>query len=445
MLRAFLFFLFLNLSSQSWGQERVPNNAPTLSDSRISTTPQEVDEVRHPELGNLPDDWQQNLDSFNDDTNRNRLFAKFGINLSEVPAGSVSVYRDGKITPVTNENFLELVSESSVIVQQTGNEVIEHVDENGEQRYALPFTFKAMVTFREEAARVIEYSPFVFPRGRLRYYGDRKAYVAKIGVGVWERNPTGQRPLRPPVRLSLASGSFDEIIPLDLTFNELNTLQDVEVSISTLDGEPNLSVRPDFLRDSYDVPIRIGPRPVLEINTDGNSMMGFGLEASAANIQVKNIVNPSGFAVQLKLEPGWIDTSGLVGLNESGAGSLQIRSAGIGCARLWSEDTVFASVVEERIEFKFPLLFLLASIVGGFAGAVATRIGRSSWRTRCAAATVGIIVVVASAVGINLVPMIPVAKAGEALAFVLAALGAASGCKVLERWPPFLEQLSSNN
>jgi uncharacterized membrane protein YeaQ/YmgE (transglycosylase-associated protein family) len=81
-------------------------------------------------------------------------------------------------------------------------------------------------------------------------------------------------------------------------------------------------------------------------------------------------------------------------------------------------------------------MFVAAVVLGGLAGTVATRSSREAWlRGIVIGIVTGIIVFVAYAVGINLLGVTPAATTGEALAFVLAALGAAAGPKILAPKP----------
>ena len=97
------------------------------------------------------------------------------------------------------------------------------------------------------------------------------------------------------------------------------------------------------------------------------------------------------------------------------------------------------------------VVFLVAAAVGGLAGSV-VREGHFKFSKKqavawsralgntLAGAVVGLIAAVAYAVGINLVNVKPAASGGEALVFVIAALGALGGTELLRKALPGRKQ-----
>jgi peptidoglycan/LPS O-acetylase OafA/YrhL len=97
------------------------------------------------------------------------------------------------------------------------------------------------------------------------------------------------------------------------------------------------------------------------------------------------------------------------------------------------------SPASATVDFVWPVATLIASVLGGMAGALVKRMQRGRVRSMRALRPVlivgvlsGIVVVALYAVGVNVLPIQPTATAGEALTFVLAAVGAYLGLRIRE-------------
>ena len=236
--------------------------------------------------------------------------SRFGIPTNALSNQNVSVLNAGVLTRVTESNVANLVNTASVVVERTGDAVTLR-NEGNEQRFRLPLTFRQIVQ-TNGSTRELEYAPEVVPQSALRYFGDRRQYVANVRLGVFESNPSGERPLSEPVVLSLTSVSLNGIDPEDLEFSRLNRFQEVEVTASSLAAPPSLSVRPNFEPQGFDVPLPVGERPTARVSFDRGSILGLGLETATANIQVLNVENPAGLEVQMRIDSGSLANDGRV-------------------------------------------------------------------------------------------------------------------------------------
>jgi hypothetical protein len=125
-----------------------------------------------------------------------------------------------------------------------------------------------------------------------------------------------------------------------------------------------------------------------------------------------------------------------VTLSDQGIGNATMRSVSIGTATVRALSPPLTPA-NAQIKFSWPLAFFVASIVGGVAGALLSRIQRSGLPKKKSTATVlirvvlsGIIVVALYAIGVNVLPIHPTANAGEVLAFAIAAAGGFVGLKI---------------
>jgi hypothetical protein len=285
----------------------------------------------------------------------------------------------------------------------------------------------------ERSTRATLFTPEVFLRRPFRYHGGLRAYVATVGVSVVKQPADDDRDLPQPIVLAFGSTSIDRIEPLQLEFSTAGIPQDVEVRSETVSDDATISVRPSLGGPAVEVPIASRQAPLLSISITRDTILGFGLESGRASVQVEHVLAPGGMEIALEIDRGWLADGGVVRLNERGRGDITIRSVGLGEARLTSRDPVFASVQPDTLRFAPPWLFMAAILIGGTLGTLATREAREGWwKALPAGIATGVIVVAAYAVGINLLGVAPAAVAGEALAGVLAALGAVAGAHVLK-------------
>jgi hypothetical protein len=365
------------------------------------------------------------------------VFRSLRIAPQAVQNANVSVFSGGAPTVLTEANVANVVSAGSVLIERTGDRITERETPEG-VRYALPFAIKHVVFDAQGTPTIgLQYSPDVLRRNPLRYFGDRRAYVATLGVGIWEPAPNGIRDVSERLAVSFSSLSLTAA-PADLPFEQLNVFKDVEVTTTDVSEAATLTVRPNFRPESFDVVIPVAQRPTLKVSFSRPSILGLGLGAATANVEVLNVVNPKDFDVAMSFDGGSMSNDGRVLLDANGRGSLTVRSTGFGKGHLRSADQLFAADQGDRIEMTLPWSFVVAVLAGGLLGTLATlltKTGRKRWaRDLTAGVIVGVIVVAGYAVGINLLEIEPSETGGppgenlaEGLAFVVAALGAVAG------------------
>ncbi|MFQ5506041.1 MAG: hypothetical protein ACE5F1_14775 [Planctomycetota bacterium] len=170
-------------------------------------------------------------------------------------------------------------------------------------------------------------------------------------------------------------------------------------------------------------PVR-GPR--VDLSATPTVISGLGL--GTATIAVKTRPRSQGGLRQVTLsaDRGSLDPHE-VELDQAGSGQSTLRSSGIGACRIEvvGEGIRFAPLF---VDFVWPLAFLAAALIGGFAGAlVARRCHRSRARQITNGVLVGLIAAVAYALGVNLIGIDVSSPFSEAAIFVIAAIAALIG------------------
>ncbi|HSR42733.1 MAG TPA: hypothetical protein VLL48_11190, partial [Longimicrobiales bacterium] len=167
-------------------------------------------------------------------------------------------------------------------------------------------------------------------------------------------------------------------------------------------------------------------RPSLAVTAPA-TVPGLGLEAARVVVRSERIVSGR-VPVTVESTLGRPEPAGL-DLDADGTATVHLRSTGLGRAEITVHSPGYRSA-STSVAFVFPVGFLLAALLGGIAGGSAHRIQKrgedeaDSWIREAGAGLVfGIIVAVAYAVGVNLLPVEMGAEYGEALVFTLAALG----------------------
>ena len=144
--------------------------------------------------------------------------------------------------------------------------------------------------------------------------------------------------------------------------------------------------------------------------------------------------NPEGRLVTVTSDFASVDPTD-VRLDDQGVGTTTVRSVSFGTALIRAASPPLTAATTP-IEFSWPIAFLLASVLGGVAGATLARFQRSGSRKKGLQAVLirgvltGLIVVALYAIGVNVLPVQPAATAGEVLAFALAAVGGFIGFKI---------------
>lgn len=306
----------------------------------------------------------------------------------------------------------------------------------GSEAWALPYGFIGVT--RE--GREVRFRPVVETSGGLFLSGDASGFTGLIHVGLQDLgDPTAAYELPQPISL-LVSARADEVSPRQLTIGHTN-LPFADVTIRAQDpADPlEIAVRASGTDDRATVSLPV-VRPRLEVSVERPRIQGFGLETSPLTVRAVGLRDPAGRIVTLTTgaETGPVGSLDAmqVRLDEQGVGGTTLRSASVGRSTVAASSPPLAPA-SLPVHFVWPVPFLLAAVLGGLAGAFLGRRPPAQDGKRHGlpytlgvGALTGIVAVVLYAVGVNVLPVQPVATAGEALVFAIAAVAGYVGLRL---------------
>jgi hypothetical protein len=241
----------------------------------------------------------------------------------------------------------------------------------------------------------------------------------------------------------LITTSVGVVEPAQVTLDHTN-LPFTRVRLTAQSPPPDtivLHIRTDLDTGSDAIPVTV-LRPGLRLIATPKRIAGYGLEVATLAVMA-DVARPRGAAtVTLTADRGKVEPV-RAALDSSGTATSSIRSSGLGRATVTAQSQSFQPATEV-VDFVFPKAFLIAAVIGGLLGGF-VREGYAEWQDKqhvglwgfitgvVLAALVGMVVVVAWALGINLLDIKPVAGSGEALIGVVAALGAIGGLSLIAK------------
>jgi hypothetical protein len=233
----------------------------------------------------------------------------------------------------------------------------------------------------------------------------------------------------------LVTSTAGEVDPSD-PFEIRRTNLWKHVNLHALDPPPTFAVRIRSTVEQEGVALQIATiRPLPTIEVDRLKIQGLGLETATVTVTVEGLQKPEGHEVTVSAPAGGKLSKTSVLLNANGVAQTELRSIAIGSTQVEAIGPQLAKGTSKRVEFVLPWLFLGAAILGGAVGAAIRRAQNARKKPPQSAVALdigvgslnGILVAVLYAIGINLLPVTPVATAGEALVFGLAAFGGFMG------------------
>jgi hypothetical protein len=321
------------------------------------------------------------------------------------------------------------IARDELLVARIGDQAAETVV-NNRRRFELPLKIIGVAPSGEQLnlGAVVEVAG-----GGLRLRNDAAAFAGQIFVGIEDKdNPAGARALGRQVRF-LVTANADSVTPGTLEVDHAN-LPFVPVQIEAVQPGPSVSVRvrPDFEPKGFDIDVGV-VRPRLTLVPSPPVIQGFGLETTDLAIGVEGAVVPAGVSVRLSSDRGRLSST-VVTLGADGSAVANLRSSGLVDANVSAHHALFESKTA-TVTFAFPWAFAMAVALGGTVGGVLrygvpkrrkgmqVQIRPLIWHA-VFGIVAGLLVATAYAVGINLLNVQPEATTGEALVFVLSALGA---------------------
>jgi hypothetical protein len=264
----------------------------------------------------------------------------------------------------------------------------------------------------------------------LRYQESSHRFEAQIAVGLTNPDaPTDRSVLGDPLSL-LISANADEVTPTKLQISQLGDPQ--VVSIATASPATPFFVSAGTIGDQGDkmeIPVE---RPQLMVQPSQKEIDGWGLAKTVIQIQAPGMTEAAAQPITLNTSQGEIVPTP-VKLDANGQAWAQLRSDGTGTAIITAAGGPFQPGTAS-VEFVMPVSFLIATLLGAIVGwVVKIRARRWSLASFLVAVASSCILSAAYAAGIHWLKLVPQAGAGEALSFVVAALGSYGGVSVLKR------------
>jgi hypothetical protein len=362
------------------------------------------------------------------------------VNLAALKASSVLVQKGAQAVPVAAAAAtVQIAPWQYVVVRRAGGAArVEPMTAGTADRLAWALPLRLVTA--NEAGVQIELEAIVETGDGLMVRGTGSAFRGALHVGVRNTvNPTGTETLGHPVQI-LVAGPLGLISPQSLSVTHTNLpLVDVALEDPAPEEPVQLFMRASFFPEAFTIPVPVRrPRLVLDISPP--RIQGFGVDSAIVSVRIEGVQDPAGRSVSLASTQGRLDPAPAVTLGAQGTASSTLRSESVGSAAV----TASANAVQPQtgaVVYVWPVGFLVFSLLGGCAGAfvkrgtVSGKKSKGSLRWLAVGAVSGLVLAVATAIGINLLPWQPTATMCEALVFGVAAIGTFLGAGTLIKMP----------
>jgi len=295
------------------------------------------------------------------------------------------------------------------------------------QRWALPYQIVGL----DAEGAAFELQPLVEVDGGGMRPQSGGGFLGRIFAAVHDlKRPGESRPLSPPIEI-LVTAEVDEVQPRRISLDRTNRFTEVTLRAASPSDLVHVRLVPSFDPEGTEIEVPV-VRGHLQLTVSPSRIQGLGLETARVQVRATGLPSADGIAVALSSDRGSLEASELT-LGATGVATTTIRSVTTGVATVRAEAAGLAPA-DAKVLFVFPWLFLAAAVLGGVVGSlirwarteVAGR--RSLWlELLVLGVLVGLVVASAYSIGINLIGFEPATHAGEAVVFVLSALGAFFG------------------
>ncbi len=270
----------------------------------------------------------------------------------------------------------------------------------------------------------------------MRFDPARKTFDGSIQVGFVEIGTDGeQRPLGGHFAFQV-QGPVTSDPPIVEPKSTAPPFDVIHVSSDDPGAEVDLVVRSSVNPDGAQLAIPVA-RPGLEVSISPSRIQGWGLQVADVSVHSTSSSQAAhGASVQLSTNLGLVEPLNVT-LDDSGNGAATIRSVSSGTATVTAEGALFGGKSEARVDFARPWSFITAASLGGLAGGILRRGTRWTGGAKRAALELlvavlcGWVVFGLFALGVNVLSVRLPQQGGEVLAFVVAALGALGGTRLL--------------
>ncbi len=291
--------------------------------------------------------------------------------------------------------------------------------------------FQGVVQTTDAEAKELILKAVAFPRAPLRLNTTTGRYEGGISVGVIEVNASGAKTLASPIAFQVLGPvtTSPDTVSIDQT---APPYRDIKVAADAPDAEVKVTVVSNVAPAGEELTLKV--RPSLGVTITPPRIQGWGLETADVLVSAQAVDAARDNTLQLSSTLGRLSATEAT-LDKGGNAKVSIRSESVGTGKVTTRGGGLDGASAD-VEFVFPWRFLGAALVGGVVGGLLRKRSRSK-TAGAFVKSMGIAVLSAAVVvglyvlGINLVGFALPTHGGEVLVFVVAALGALYGTKLL--------------
>lgn len=359
------------------------------------------------------------------------------IRRSETESDNLKLFKPTGITQIAPTINSINIRPGEYLVARVGDDATIQRIADGKNRYILPLRIFGINSSGED----LNLDVVIEDEGGMRYDQTDNRFEGVLHIGLLDRDSpdSPQQALPNDIDLLVINeqGGIDPSGNLRINHTNL-PFEAVTAHVIAPQDPVKIKIRTSFDPEPESIVLSV-IRPRISLKTSRISIKGWGLETADINILVEGFPDPEGKIVILESTKGGLESTRLT-LDDNGTAISKIRSIGTGEAKIIAS-MANAESAQADITFANPWVFFLIALFGGLVGSVIKilqdKIGsaKAIIGRLVLGILIAVVVAVAFTVGVNLVGIAPKAKVGEAVIFVLAAIGAWAGKFVLPKKP----------
>jgi hypothetical protein len=308
-------------------------------------------------------------------------------------------------------------------------------------RYMLPDAFRGQAAVFDGVVQTVDtdrreltLKAVAFPRAPLRLNPSTGRFEGALSVGVIEVDGKRSRTLSAPIAFQVLGPVTADPDPVS-TDRTAPPYKEVRIFAEAPDPQVDVTVVSNVTPAGEKLTLRV--RPSMGVRVSPASIQGWGLETANVLVRAQGYAG-GGTQVQLSTSLGRLSDNRAT-LDDSGMAQVSIRSESVGTGTVSAAGAGLDGATVDVV-YDFPWRFLGAALLGGIVGGLLRKRSRAGG-TDAVVKSLGIAVLSAAVVvglyvlGINVVGFALPTHGGEVLVFVVAALGALYGTKLLAAQP----------
>jgi len=327
-----------------------------------------------------------------------------------------------------DEDFI-VISKGESIYHYSPSKLVQ-LEPKWENSFAIPELYWA----RESGTNnILQFQILTMIQRTMKYDKERDTFDGTIAIILLDnsRNLSEGNNLNVPVSCEIFA-QIDSVQPNKVTIDHINI---PSTTINLFDQDPKdsikFSIRTTLNQKGYEEYIDVDPELIMISNR--NSIQGYGVQSAQVSVFAKGITYSDSIQVILQPTLGSFKRDKIFISSDKGE-VIYLRSEGLGSAKVIAQSAIIGSA-EVQIQYIFPWIFLIASLLGGLIGSLIKLLRHGDKRKNTYYFFGGILsgIVVAAAyfiLGIDVLKLqIDIQYFNEAAVFTLSALGAIIGIR----------------